>query len=148
MVQMAAAGDDLVAWLLEGDPSIRWRAHRDLIGSSAATVQAERAKVATEGWGAKLLLLQSSDGRWGDGDYAPKWTSTTYTLLHLAWLGLLPRNPAALAGCERLWKWQSQWRRPETCIVSILVRLTVAQDRKSTRLNSSHQSVSRMPSSA
>ncbi len=80
MVQMTAADDDLVAWLLEGDPSIRWRAHRDLIGSSAATVRAERAKVATEGWGAKLLLLQSSDGRWGDGDYAPKWTSTTYTL--------------------------------------------------------------------
>ena len=28
MVQMTAADDDLVAWLLEGDPSIRWRVHR------------------------------------------------------------------------------------------------------------------------
>jgi hypothetical protein len=135
MVQMTAADGDLVAWLLEGDPSIRWRVHRDLIGSSAATVRAERAKVSTEGWGAKLLLLQSSGGRWGDGDYAPKWTSTTYTLLHLAWLGLPPRNPAALAGCERLWQWQSQWRGPETCIVSILVRLTVAHGYHAERLD-------------
>jgi hypothetical protein len=45
---------------------------------------------------------------------------------HLVWLGLLPGNRAALAGCERLWEWQSRWQVPETCIVSILVRLTVA----------------------
>ena len=80
MVPMNAVDDDLVAWLLEGDASIRWRVHRDLIGSSASTVGAERVKVATEGWGAKLLSLQSPDGRWGGGDYTPKWTSTTYTL--------------------------------------------------------------------
>jgi hypothetical protein len=126
MVPMHAIDEDLVAWLLEGDASIRWRVHRDLISSSASAVGAERAKVATEGWGAKLLSLQSPDGRWGGGDYTPKWTSTTYTLLHLAWLGLLPGNRAALAGCERLWEWQSRWQVPETCIVSILVRLTVA----------------------
>jgi hypothetical protein len=78
------------------------------------------------GWGAKLISLQDPDGRWDGGDYSPKWTSTTYTLLQLVWLGLPPRNRAALAGCERLWEWQSRWRGPETCIVSILVRLTVA----------------------
>jgi hypothetical protein len=85
--------------LLEGDPSIRWRVHRDLLSSSDATVRAERAKVATEGWGAKLISLQDPDGRWGGGDYTPKWISTTYTLLHLLWLGLQPgillRWPAA-----------------------------------------------------
>jgi hypothetical protein len=27
MVEMTAANDELVAWLLEGDPSIRWRVH-------------------------------------------------------------------------------------------------------------------------
>jgi hypothetical protein len=124
MVPMTVANDELVAWLLEGDPSIRWRVHRDVLGSPVSIVQGERAKVATEGWGAKLISLQDPDGRWGGGDYTPKWTSTTYTLLHLTWLGLMPGHPAALAGCERLWDWQSRWRVPETCIVSMLVRLT------------------------
>jgi hypothetical protein len=135
MVQMTAADGDLVAWLLEGDPSIRWRVHRDLIGSSESTVRAERSKVATEGWGAKLLSLQSPDGGWGGGDYSPKWISTTYTLLQLLWLGLPPGNPAALVGCERLWDWQSRWRVPETCIVSILVRLTAAHGYAAERLD-------------
>ena len=62
MVQMTATDDDLVAWLLQGDPSIRWRVHRDLIGSSASTVRAERANVATEGWGAKLLSFRVPTG--------------------------------------------------------------------------------------
>ncbi len=123
---MTAADGATVEWLLEGDPSIRWRVHRDILGSSVTTVRAEQAKVATEGWGAKLIALQDPDGRWDGGDYTPKWTSTTYTLLHLLWLGLPPPNPAALAGCERLWEWQSRWRAPETCIVSMLVRLTAA----------------------
>ena len=100
MVPMHAVDEDLVAWLLEGDASIRWRVHRDLIGSSASAVGAERAKVATEGWGERLLSLQSPDGRWGGGDYTPKWTSTTYTLLHLVWLGP-PRGNRC--GVGRVW---------------------------------------------
>jgi hypothetical protein len=126
MVAMTAAEEQLIDWLLQGDPSIRWRVHRDLLGSSVSTVRDERARVATEGWGAKLISLQDPDGRWGGGDYTPKWISTTYTLLHLAWLGLPPGHPAALAGCERLWEWQARWQVPETCIVSMLVRLTSA----------------------
>ena len=126
MVTMTVASDDIVAWLLEGDPSIRWRVHRDLLGSSESRIRAERDRVATEGWGAKLISLQDPDGRWGGGDYSPKWISTTYTLLHLLWLGLPPGNPAALAGCERLWDWHRTWRVPETCIASMLVRLAAA----------------------
>ena len=132
---MNASADQLIEWLLEGDPSIRWRVHRDLLGSSESTVRDERAKVATEGWGAKLISLQDPDGRWGGGDYLPKWTSTTYTLLHLVWLGLPPRHPATLAGCERLWEWQGRWSRPETCIVSMLVRLTAAHGYDAERLD-------------
>ena len=135
MVSMTAADNELVDWLLEGDPSIRWRVHQDLLGSSVSTVRDQRAKVATEGWGAKLISLQDPDGRWGGGDYSPKWTSTTYTLLHLVWLGLPSRHPAALAGCGRLWAWQSRWGRPETCIVSILVRLTAAHGYHAERLD-------------
>jgi hypothetical protein len=132
---MTSAEDELIDWLLEGDASIRWRVHRDLLGGSESTVREERAKVATEGWGAKLISMQDHDGRWGGGDYTPKWTSTTYTLLHLAWLGLPQRHPAALAGCERLWEWQARWGRPETCIVSILVRLTATHGYEAERLD-------------
>jgi hypothetical protein len=38
---------------------------RDLIGAPADEVAAERARVATEGAGARLLALQGADGRWG-----------------------------------------------------------------------------------
>jgi hypothetical protein len=115
---------DLVPWLLEGDPAIRWRVLRDLTGAPARQVARERALVAEQGWGARLLAEQNRDGGWGEGVYAPKWTSTTYTLLRLLWLGLPRGHPAALRGCERLWDWQSHWRVRETCIVSILIRLT------------------------
>ena len=54
-----------LAWLLDSDPSIRWQVMRDLTGESVESVAAERAKVATEGWGAKLLSLQDSSGQWG-----------------------------------------------------------------------------------
>jgi hypothetical protein len=40
-----------------------------------------------------------------------------------------------LAGCERLWEWQSRWRVPETCIASILVRLTAAHGYDAERLD-------------
>ena len=135
MVSMTAADDELVAWLLEGDPSIRWRVHRDILASPASTLARSAGTVAAEVWGAKLISLQDPDGRWGGGDYSPKWISTTYTLLHLVWLGLPPRNPAALAGCERLWEWQSRWRVPETCIASMLVRLTAAHGYDAERLD-------------
>lgn len=114
---------ELIQWLLEGDPAIRWRVLRDLKGAADAVVARERGRVATDGWGARLLAAQDHDGGWGGGVYSPKWTSTTYTLLRLLWLGLPPRHPAALRGCEQLWAWRARWRVPETCIVSILIRL-------------------------
>jgi hypothetical protein len=120
----ADVDDALLSWLLDGDPAVRWRVLRDLTDATNQEVARERARVATDGWGARLLAVQDRDGHWGGGVYSPKWTSTTYTLLHLLWLGLPPRHPAALRGCERLWEWQARWRVPETCIVSILVRLT------------------------
>lgn len=118
--------DGLLDWLLAGDPAVRWRALQDLAGAPDAEVAEERARVAGEGWGARILAAQRSDGNWGDGVYSPKWTSTTYTLLRLLWLGLPSGHPAPLRGCERLWEWQRRWRVPETCIVGILVRLTSA----------------------
>ncbi len=52
----------VIQWLLDSDPSIRWQVMRDLTGAPAEEVTAERARVATEGWGARLLALQG--GRW------------------------------------------------------------------------------------
>jgi len=124
------------SWLLEGDPAVRWRVLRDLEGASEAVWATERARVATEGWGARLLAEQADDGGWGGGVYSPKWISTTYTLLHLLWLGLTPGHPAALRGCEQLWAWQGRWRVPETCIESMLVRLTSHFEYDADRLDS------------
>ena len=51
-------------WLLDSDPSIRWQVMQDLTAAPAHEVAVERAKIATEGWGARLLTLQGENGRW------------------------------------------------------------------------------------
>ncbi|MGH3734810.1 MAG: hypothetical protein ACRDT6_04185 [Micromonosporaceae bacterium] len=53
-------------WLMAGDPSIRWQT-MELRGATPAEVAAERARVATEGWGAALLSRQEPGGGWGGG---------------------------------------------------------------------------------
>ena len=58
-------------WLLESDPSIRWQTLRDLCDAPADVVDAERARVAAEGWGARLLALQGDDGLWEGGALFP-----------------------------------------------------------------------------
>ena len=37
---------------------------RDLTDASPDEIAAERARVAREGWGARILSLQGGDGRW------------------------------------------------------------------------------------
>src|ERR1700675_526231 len=54
-------------WLLDADPAIRWQVMRDLTGEAPNAIAAERSRVATEGWGAQLLALQSPAGTWGGG---------------------------------------------------------------------------------
>ncbi|HAF11852.1 MAG TPA: hypothetical protein DCK98_17505, partial [Chloroflexi bacterium] len=44
-------------------------------------VAAERARVATEGWGARLLALRREDGLWDTGTPAPEWISLLALLL-------------------------------------------------------------------
>jgi hypothetical protein len=106
-------------WLLEGDPAVRWRL------LDGAESDRERARIGVDGWGARLLAEQDADGSWGGGPYSPKWISTTYTLLHLLWLGLMPDNPAARRGLATLWNWQSGWRAgSDTCIESMVIRLS------------------------
>src|ERR1700722_12297124 len=52
---------DVVGWLLDSDPAIRWQVLRDLVHAPAEEVAAERARVTTEGWGDRLLALQGAD---------------------------------------------------------------------------------------
>jgi hypothetical protein len=56
-------------WPLDSDPAIRWQVLRDLGAATPDQVAAERARVATEGWGAQLLALQGPDGQWDGGTY-------------------------------------------------------------------------------
>src|SRR4051794_41942401 len=58
-------------WLLDSDAAIRWQVLRDLADAPADVVAAERARVATEGWGARLLALRGPDGQWAGGACFP-----------------------------------------------------------------------------
>jgi len=92
-------------WLVDSDPSIKWQVLRDLRNAPAEVVAAERARIATEGWGARLLALQGEDGQWAGGACFPSrsiyasykspgqpWTSTLPTLQLLYDFGIDPRT--------------------------------------------------------
>ncbi|HEY3569393.1 MAG TPA: hypothetical protein VGP73_15790 [Thermoanaerobaculia bacterium] len=85
----------VLQWLLDSDPAIRWQVMRDLTGAPADKVAAERARVATEGWGARLLALQAPDGRWGGAAWNRGWDSTMHVLLLLREMGLDPASEEA-----------------------------------------------------
>jgi hypothetical protein len=80
----------IINWLLEGDVSIQYQVHRDLLGSEQRKLQQQIEKT---GWGAKFLSKRKSNGHWGKKFYQPKWTSTHYTLLDLRNLCISPDNP-------------------------------------------------------
>src|SRR6266571_3502224 len=75
---------NVIDWLLDSDSSIRWQVMRDLTDAPADEAAAERARVATEGWGARLLGLQDADG---DGGPSPR-------------TGVPPRAPALPAAID------------------------------------------------
>jgi hypothetical protein len=85
----------VVDWLLDSDPAIRWQVLRDLTDAPAAEVAAERARVATEGWGAQLLGLQGADGAWAGAAWNRGWDSTMHVLTLLRELGLDPASDEA-----------------------------------------------------
>jgi hypothetical protein len=82
-------------WLLDSDPSVRWQVLRDLTDAPAREVAAERARVATEGAGARLLALQAADGRWGGAAWNHGWDSTMHVLTLLREMGLDPASAQA-----------------------------------------------------
>jgi hypothetical protein len=84
----------VIEWLLDSDPAIRWQVLRDLMEEAGEVVAAERAQVATTGWGADLLARQGPDGYWGGDDPNPEWV-TIRTLLLLRDMGLDPASDPA-----------------------------------------------------
>ena len=72
--------DQIIQWLLEGDVSIQYQVHRDLLGIEKPELQ---QRIASEGWGAHFLQARHDNGHWGRGFYQPKWISSHYSLLDL-----------------------------------------------------------------
>jgi len=68
---------------------------QELIGAPEMEVAAERARVATEGWGAKLLSLQHANGSWAGVAWNRGWNSTMHVLILLRELGLDPASEQA-----------------------------------------------------
>ena len=137
----------IVDWLLDSDPAIRWQVLRDLVGAPGDVVAAERARVATEGWGARLLALQGEDGQWAGGACFPArsvnpsveedgqpWTSTLPTLQLLCDFGVDPdaeRVRRAVALVKENCRWEHAGQRffsgeVEPCINGRTVRLGVS----------------------
>lgn len=87
---MSDLTDEARTLMLDTDPALRWQVERDIIGADPEVWQATRARVASEGFGAKVLALQDDDGQWAGGAYFPSdasedeegqpWTSTTWAL--------------------------------------------------------------------
>ena len=103
--QAPTPSSSVIRWLLDSDPAIRWQALRDLTDASDAEVAAERSRVATEGWGDRLLALHGADGQWAGGACFPArsfhqsdehqgqpWTATLPTLQLLHDFGVDPTS--------------------------------------------------------
>ena len=63
--------EELLDWLVDTDPALRWQVERDLAGAPPEVWEATRARVPKEGMGARLLALQDEDGQWAGGAYFP-----------------------------------------------------------------------------
>lgn len=105
----------VIDWLLDADPSIRWQVQRDLTDASPDEIAAERARVATDGWGARLLALQGTDGLWDGAAWSPGHADTFHALELLRHFGLDPASEAARTAIDRVvehvtWGDGSPWK--------------------------------------
>jgi hypothetical protein len=108
MVRSAAMS--AIDWLLDADPAIRWQAMRDLTDAPADQIARERARVAAEGWGARLLALRRDDGLWHTDTSDSEWPSLL-ALLMLRDMGLDPLSAearSATAGVRDNATWHSR----------------------------------------
>ncbi|WP_367138444.1 squalene cyclase [Saccharothrix sp. HUAS TT1] len=132
---------DLLAWLLDSDPALRWQVERDVAGEPAEVWEATRARIGVEGFGARLLALQDPDGQWAGGAYFPAgfdfhgpeaaegagqpYTATTWTLTTLREWGLDPavlreRRTAELLAENSRWEYDDlpYWGGEVDCCIN------------------------------
>ena len=107
----------VIDWLLDSDPSIRWQLMRDLMYEPADVIATERSRVATDGWGARLLALQAPDGLWGGKAWSHDWTDAFHVLELLRRFGLDPESEQArrAIGLVRehvTWGDGAEWQNP------------------------------------
>ena len=100
--QLHGGAPELLKWLLNSDPAIRWQLMRDLTDAEPKQVAVERARVATEGWGAQLLARQSRHGNWGGQSDNQGLLTTLYCLVMLMDLGVDPASPQAVKMIDRV----------------------------------------------
>ncbi|WP_260406024.1 squalene cyclase [Microbacterium sp. G2-8] len=135
MTHPPVVGQDVIEWLLDTDPALRWQVERDLLGAPDDTWKSTRAGVIAEGFGARLLAEQDDDGMWGGAAYYPRaghraarapgddaqaWTATTWSLTSLREWGV----PAVTLGdtaqrLERNARWEHEglpYWGGETCV--------------------------------
>jgi hypothetical protein len=116
--QTLKSNNSVIQWLLDSDPSIRWQTMQDLLDVPAEEVAVERARVATEGLGAKLLAMQGADGSWGGVAWNQGWDSTMHALTLLREMGLDPVSDQARHAVglvrDRVrwigWDWDGSWK--------------------------------------
>lgn len=135
---------EVLDWLLDSDPAVRWQVLRDLTDAPASEVAAERDRVTTHGWGARLLARRDPDGQWAGGACFPAgfrgdfsngqpWTSTYPTLSLLCELGVDPQAAVmreTIALVAENCRWEHAGERffdgeVEPCINGRLVRIGV-----------------------
>jgi hypothetical protein len=130
--------DDVAAWLLDSDPALRWQVERDLLAAPEQVWRATRARVAEEGFGARMLALQDATGQWAGGAFFPAgfdfdtveadgqpWTATTWSLNSLREWGLDPavlrarRTPELIAEHSR-WEYEDlpYWDGEVDCCIN------------------------------
>ena len=122
-------------WLLDSDPALRWQVERDLLRRPPEVWEATRARIATEGFGARLLALQDADGQWAGGAFFPAepspeddgqpWTATTWSLNALREWGLdsavlEERRTAELLAANSRWEYEDlpYWDGEVDCCIN------------------------------
>ena len=117
---MAPGADDgAIAWLLEGEPAVRYFTLTRLLGEpadgggakgaggagSAAATEARR-RIMAEGAVPAILATQRDDGGWAEPErfYSAKYTGTVWQLLILAELGADGADERVRRGCEAIFR--------------------------------------------
>ncbi|MDN5687152.1 MAG: squalene cyclase [Brachybacterium sp.] len=134
---------DVISWLLDTDPALRWQVERDLLDAPTDRWEATRARIPHEGFGAALLERQDPDGQWAGGAFFPAgffedpenqklpgqpWTATTWTLTTLREWGmdaspLIQRDTAALLAQNSHWDYDPSlpyWGGEVDCCINAM----------------------------